>query len=296
MCFAGFAAAEEASPDPDKPGRVILGTARMFSNDALGDGRDRWRTGSTHFSLFRGAEGAGIPNRPGAILEYRFRTEVVTAENVGFPSLRDRRHAGIVELGIAAPFASSTWEGTVGGSAVLVGPKTGLGEVQATLHEIVGLPEPDLTNQLGNDTFLIGRAEVARRFDMPRGALRPYAGVQLGFETFARAGVDYMLGARAADRLLTRDYATGTLLSADRTDKTGLTLLMGADVAYIADSALLPEDTGPAHTDTRVRARAGVALDRERFDVFYGLTYLGEEFEGQQGGQVLGSIRLSLDF
>ncbi|MGR3467951.1 MAG: lipid A-modifier LpxR family protein, partial [Shimia sp.] len=235
---------ESTETEQDGPERTTLGTARLFTNDALGDGKDRWRTGSSHFSLFRGPEGGDVPDRPGAILEYRFRTEIVTARDVASPAPDDRRHAGTLEFGLAAPFRRRGWEGSVGAAAILMGPQTGLGQAQVAVHEALGLPEPDLSGQLGNAAFATGRAEVARRYALPRGTLRPYADVQLGFESFARAGADVIFGAREDSTLMTRDYTTGTLLPVGE-GAAGLSLLMGADIAYLADSALLPSDTGP---------------------------------------------------
>ena len=48
--------------------RTILGYGRLFNNDLIGDGHDRWRTGSYHFSVVTGPEGAIRSAAPGEIL------------------------------------------------------------------------------------------------------------------------------------------------------------------------------------------------------------------------------------
>ncbi len=60
--------------------RVTLGFARLFNNDALGDTRDRWRSGGYSVSRFRGERwGGSLPTEFGAILEQRLRALAETA-------------------------------------------------------------------------------------------------------------------------------------------------------------------------------------------------------------------------
>lgn len=48
--------------------RVTLGWGRLLNNDALGDGKDRWRTGSYVLSRVRGPSWTGaLPEMPGEI-------------------------------------------------------------------------------------------------------------------------------------------------------------------------------------------------------------------------------------
>ena len=47
---------------------------------------------------------------------------------------------------------------------------------------------------------------------------------------------------------------------------------------------------------TRSRLRAGFHWDTGRARGFYGLTWLGPEFTGQRTGQLVGSVRLNIDF
>lgn len=79
-------------------------------------------------------------------------------------------------------------------------------------------------------------------------------------------------------------------------DATGFTFLLGADIAHVSDSIYLPEERGFTLTDTRDRLRAGMHWQGEKASAFYGVTYLGEEFDAQTDGQVVGSIRINLSF
>ena len=65
----------------------------------------------------------------------------------------------------------------------------------------------------------------------------------------------------------------------------------------VDSSAFLPASEGVAPTEERYRARAGVQWQMaEDLSFFYGATYLSEEFEGQDGGQILGSLKLNFNF
>jgi hypothetical protein len=46
----------------------------------------------------------------------------------------------------------------------------------------------------------------------------------------------------------------------------------------------------------RTRLRAGVHWQGRQMAAFYGVTWLGKEFRGQDEGQFVGSIRLDLNF
>ena len=89
---------------------------------------------------------------------------------------------------------------------------------------------------------------------------------------------------------------TGQRYRVTRAAETGFALSLGGDVARVWDSAYLPEGGAAVLSDTRVRLRAGLHWQGERSSVFYGLTWLGKEFEGQTDGQVLGSMKLHIRF
>lgn len=71
--------------------------------------------------------------------------------------------------------------------------------------------------------------------------------------------------------------------------------MVGGDVAYIHDSVLLPA-SGPAAEEMRFRLRGGVNYVYGMSNFFYGVTYLSEEFVGQDEGQLVGSMSMMLRF
>nr|WP_256474272.1 lipid A-modifier LpxR family protein [Lutimaribacter sp. EGI FJ00013] len=58
----------------------------------------------------------------------------------------------------------------------------------------------------------------------------------------------------------------------------------------------MPADRGYDLTDMRTRLRLGVHHDGRLGSLFYGLTWLGKEFEAQPDGQLTGSLRLRVRF
>ncbi|MEO0381691.1 MAG: DUF2219 domain-containing protein, partial [Pseudomonadota bacterium] len=96
---------------------------------------------------------------------------------------------------------------------------------------------------------------------------------------------------------LVRDTVTGHQYRAIEGDWTGFSITLGADIAHVEDSAFLPDGDPVSLDESRERVRAGVHWRSETgLSGFFGLTYLGEEFEGQGEGQTIGSIRLNIGF
>jgi hypothetical protein len=277
--------------------RTTLGVGRLFVNDGIGDGNDRWRTGAYTVSLVRGSDWRGAPpQRFGDILEYRFRAEIVAPANITRPSRRDRRYAGILSIGAHTHVGLGAAEARLGFDLIGTGPATGLGRFQSLVHDIFGLPDPNLSNQIGNALHPTVSGEFARSFALGEARVRPFVEGQAGLESYLRAGADVTWGRFGAGALMLRDTTTGQLYQGIRGgDAPGFSFTFGGDVARMFDSALLPAG-GPALREDRHRLRLGVNWQGERSEVFYGLTHLGREFEGQRDGQVVGSIRLRLRF
>ena len=80
------------------------------------------------------------------------------------------------------------------------------------------------------------------------------------------------------------------------TGADGLSFVLGGDVAAVASSVYLPASGLVDLAKTRSRARAGIYWQSEKFDLFYGLTWLSREFESQPEGQTLGSVNLRIRF
>ncbi len=73
-------------------------------------------------------------------------------------------------------------------------------------------------------------------------------------------------------------------------------VIAGADIARVFDSIYLPESFGHELTPVRTRVRGGVHYGGKRVDFFYGLTWLGKEFEAQPEGQFAGTAQIRFRF
>lgn len=284
--------------------RAWIGTGRIFSNDYLGDGRDRWRTGSYSYSHLRGpAPFTGLTDDIGSVIEYRFRSEIFAPlSNSTAPG--DRPYVGALSLGIATHFGSAPWQHRIGAEVTAIGPQTGLSDAQSSFHDRFDLPGPFFTDQqLADDILFTATAETAYQWQIsPQLSVRPFIAADYGAEDILRVGADMRIGAFGHNALALRDTATGQVHPATSGEpgageNGGLAFLAGADFAFVAQSAYLPADQGYAVEDTRSRLRLGVEYQTAGgTSLFYGVTYLSPEFVGQPKGQVVGSLRLNFNF
>lgn len=280
-------------------GRETLGAARLFTNDLIGDGRDRWRSGSYGVSTVRGSAWAGqLPTRMGDIMEYRFRGEVITPASLINPTPGDRLYAGVLSFGAHTHFGWSGFEVSAGADIMVMGEQSGVRHMQEVIHEVFGLQTSNVQNfQVENGVYLHGTLEIGREFDMAGARVRPFLEVQAGVENLARAGVDVTIGGYGLGGLRLRDSTTGHRMTAiDSETDHGLSFLLGGDVAYVDSSRYLPSDQGYQVEEQRYRLRAGVNYSFGHSNIFYGLTHLSEEFAGQGGGQTIGSVSIGIEF
>lgn len=289
------AAAPAAAQD-----RTFLGWGRLFNNDLIGDGHDRWRTGSYTVSLAYGPSWSGaLPTRPGEIVEARFSAEIIAPADLSDPDPDDRRYVGALTVGAHTHFRLGPAETSAGLNLVATGPQTGLGTFQRNIHDWFDLETPEvLDDQIPDNLYPTALVELGRSYRFGEAVvLRPFAELQAGVETYARVGADLAIGQQWLGSLLVRDSSTGQRYVTIRGNRTpGVSFSLGGDIAHVFDSAYLPSDSAATLDETRPRLRAGVHWQGERADVFYGLTWLGKEFEQQDGTQVVGSLRVNLDF
>lgn len=280
-------------------GRETIGAGRLFNNDLLGDGKDRWHTGSYVYSHVRGRAAYTGNEGFGEVIEYRFRAEMI-APRRSTTAPGDRPYVGALSIGAHTHFDVNGTKLSLGGDLMAIGPQTGLSDFQLSFHDAFGLPKPPHTGQqLGNEVFLNGLAAATRTYQISDTVtLRPFAEAQTGAEDLVRVGGDIIIGSVAQKDLLLRDVVTGQLYRATETaGVSGLSYVFGADVASVFGSRYLPSDAGYAVSETRTRARAGVHWQfGDDVSFFYGATYLSEEFQGQSEGQVVGSLKLNFNF
>jgi len=282
--------------------RVRLGYGRLVTNDLIGDGHDRWRTASVASSRIWGPEWTGgAPGGFGQLLELRLGAEIIGPENINTPGAGDRPYAGAISIGLHTHFQTALAEFALGGDLVFTGPQTQLDDFQDFAHDILGgreLGRGTRQNQISNDVNPTAVVEMGRtlRFGSA-GQLRPFVEARAGVETLVRMGADVNFGGFAQETLLVRDPVTGHRYQTIGNDAAGFSFMMGADIAHVEDSEFLPESRGFALSDARSRVRAGLHYQSAAgHRAFYGLTWLDKEFKGQQDSQIVGSVRLHIDF
>ena len=282
--------------------RQRLGYGRLLTNDLIGDGKDRWRTGSYASSRVWGPEWQGVlPATPGQVLEFRFGGEIIAPENISAPAPGDRPFAGVLSFGLHTHFNARGTDVSLGADLAFTGPQTGLDDFQSSLHDALGVD--DLTSgarkaQIDDDIHPTLVAESGRDIAIgPAMRLRPFAELRWGLETLVRAGADLTFGRLGAGELMVRAPVTGQRYRVVAPQVQGLSFVLGADIAHVEDTDLLPDSRGVGLEDTRKRVRAGLHWDNgKRASGFYGLTWLDKEFKGQRDSQVVGSLRLKFEF
>lgn len=282
-------------------GRTFLGFGNLLVNDAIGDGFDRWRTGSYGTSRVWGYGWDGeMPETAGDLLELRFGGEIIAPLYLTDPTSSDRPYSGMLSLGVHTHFQKQQTEFALGVDAVAIGPMTHLDDFQQAIHDLIGIAGPSDAVRAAQtpDTWLLRAvAEVGRDVSIgDRSVIRPFVEARAGDENLVRAGFDMTFGQFGEGELLVRDWVTGHRYRAVRNHQKGVSFVFGADVARVFDSVYLPSDQGFQLTDARSRVRAGVHWRGKKHHVFYGLTWLSEEFEAQLEGQLVGAVKLDFRF
>jgi outer membrane protein LpxR len=301
---AGEAPADTANrdvPSPFPTKRRVLGYGRLTSNDVIGDGQDRWRTGSVTMSRAWGYTWNGTaPSRLGELLETRVQGQIIAPDNLQAVNLKDRPYAGVLTLGVHTYASNRGLDYSLGLDLAIIGPQTRLDQLQVSLHKLFGKPPPSdavLALQIPNEFRLTFVGEIGRTYRIGETVdIRPFTEVRAGDETLARVGVDISFGSVGRGELLSRESITGQRYRLIYDSAPGLSFVVGGDMAYVANSVYLPEARGYQLSDRRDRLRAGVHWQGENASAFYGVTYLSPEFAAQKEGQVAGSIRVKLRF
>ena len=293
LCLSVVADAQE---------RTRLGYGRLITNDYIGDGKDRWRTGGVQTSRIWGPKWTGVaPERFGQLLELRLGAEILAPDDLRTLSPTDRRYAGAASIGLHTHFQRGQTEFAVGGDVVFVGPQTHLDDFQDALHDLINVDRPSdeiLAAQVGNAINPTAVFEIGQTFALSDSTVvRPFVEGRAGNETLVRAGFDLTIGEMGQGELLVRDSVTGHRYRTIQSEWSGFSFVLGADIAAVSDSEFLPENDTVTMSGTRERVRAGVSWRSETgVSAFYGLTYLSKEFEEQSEGQVVGSIRMRFAF
>jgi len=281
--------------------RFQLATVITHTNDFFVDGQDRWRTASVSASMLWGPEFTGqAPSSFGALLEVRTRFEMITPANLSLPSTgNDRPYVGAVSIGVISHQQRGAYDISMGAELVILGPSTGVSQLQGWLHARMAPINPLLLEgQLADAVHPTLNLEIARRFQLaPTLNLRPFAEVQIGIETYARTGFDLTFSNQKPQDLRLREVVTGQRLPALHSwGQRSWGLGLGGDIAYVTDSQYFRPSDGLSVNQTRARLRAGAFYQGDKLDAFYGVSWLSPEFSAQEEGQFVAALSVSLRF
>ncbi len=280
--------------------RFLLGESVTHTNDIIGDGKDRWRTATVDISYLYGPQNmATLPARFGTFIEVRVRGEMINPEFVALPyPPDDRPYVGVLSFGVASHMRRQNTEQSLGFDMVMIGPSTGVSGLQNWVHSFQNPINPQIIrDQLPDALYPTISYEYAKVYTVGPASLRPFADLQIGVETYARAGVDLTLARAPAQGVRLRNNLTGQRVPALNPDGgRQFSLGVGADIAYVVSSAYLPASSGVSLSRFRARLRAGAFYQSQKFDLFYGASWLSPEFTTQREGQIIGAFSLGVRF
>lgn len=271
-----------------------LGSARLFTDDFLGDRHDRWRSFSYQSGFLFAPPVSGLTLD---MIELRFGAEAISPWSLKNPDPDDRPFAGVLRAEMHGYFDFSGYEMAAGLGISSVGSQTGIDDLMRNLHNGPSdQSSPVWRDQIGNRTYPELSLELAHPVLTGPGLVaRPYLQMRSGIEDLITFGADIIVGDAGVRSMRVRDQVTGHLLPRSRLDGTGGALALGLDFTYVAETDLLPQSRTDANS-TRWRARSGLLWRAEKFQVFYGATWLSQEFAAQPESQVVGSLQLNFEF
>ena len=187
---------------------------------------------------------------------------------------------------------------------LFTGDQTKIADFQQGFHDLTGiagyLPDDMPHEHLDDSVTGMVSAELARPYTISDGfSVRPFVGVQAGYETFGRVGVDLLINGYSNAQRYVRDPVSGFLQpsSPERASHMqDMSFLLGVDYTYVTRSDFFPDWSDVEMTNSRFRARAGVQVAIRKVSTFFGLTYFSKEFESQVESQTIGIVSLEFPF
>jgi len=278
-------------------GKMIAHVGSM-TNDGFGDLGDRWQTGSYQQSFFFADGDQGIDQ----VLEYRLRAQVVSPWYDSY-LFDDLPYANSLAIGAVWHAEMALFDTKFGGEFIITGDQTGLDHVQYTIHDIGGFdnaydPRTRKDQRLGDDFHLKFEGEASGDIQITDYAMaRPYVSAEMGAETGIRIGTDFIFGSMANDdsQFWTRDIVTGQVLSTNM-HRPGISLIAGVDFGHVESTYLIPQGADVEAEHARVRGRLGVQGGIGPVSVFFGQSWLSEEYVGQPDTQRIGPLSVRFGF
>lgn len=289
-----------ADSKDDNQHKQYLGHGRLFTNDFLGDGKDRWRTGSLSSSFAWGSVWKGqLPNQYAELFEVQVLSEIIAPSDLSGKRGIDRPFAGHLQFGILNHFERAGIGYSLGAGVSVLGEKTGLDDFQIAVHKALGekLAADDVRNSQVKNQLRIGPLfELSKSVSENHNVLiRPFFAAHSTAETLVRVGTDVYFGTGFSNALYSRDQVTGQRYHITGIAQETLGFSIGGDISQVAHSAFFDGSETPMNK-RRLRFRTGLHWGHKTKQGFAGLTWLSKEFSGQPEGQILGSVRLILRF
>lgn len=230
----------------------------------------------------------------------------------------DRPYAGWLYLGIGVAWKNATVRNTIVFDVGVVGPWSFAKETQRFAHDVLQDDHPNgWDNQLHNEFGFVGTYERVWRW--PRIARRvgfdweflPHVGMALGnVATYANMGGEFRFGLNLPDNFGTSAITSSTItstpvdgaLSAERAKADfGVHVFARADGRVVAHNIFLDGNTfRDSHSVDRkwlvADLSVGAAVNYKNTQLAYAFVYRTKEFDGQDQGQLFGTISLNITY
>ena len=230
----------------------------------------------------------------------------------------DRPYAGWLYAGVGVVWKNANVRNSVVFDLGIVGPWSLAQESQRWVHDVLEDGHPKgWDNQLHNEFGFVGTYE--RTWRLPRRESRsgfgweflPHAGAALGnVATYANLGAEFRFGVNLPDNFGTSAISTssvtptpvdGTMGAGRAGFDLGAHLFARVDGRAVAHNIFLDGNTfGSSHSVDRkifvADLSTGVAVNYRNTGVAFALVYRSREFDGQDEGQVFGTVSLVFSY
>jgi hypothetical protein len=230
----------------------------------------------------------------------------------------DRPYAGYLYLGVGVAWKTAEVRNTLALNIGVVGSWSGAEQTQRFVHDARGFDHPrGWANQLHNELGLT--AVYLRNWRWPKHTRRsgfdwellPHAGVAVGnVQTYANLGGELRVGLNLPDDFgtaaigpaaSTSTPVDGALATPRSVFDIGLYVFGRVDGRAVAHNIFLDGNTfGESPSVERKLAVAdlsvGLGANYKNTKLAYALVYRTEEFKGQKGGQVFGTVSVNFAF
>ncbi len=230
----------------------------------------------------------------------------------------DRPYAGWLYLGVGVVWKNATVRNSVVFDLGVVGPWSFAKETQRLAHDLINTDHPEgWDNQLHNEFGIVGTYE--RTWRWPRHERRngldwellPHVGAALGnVATYANLGAELRFGLNLPDNFgssaintsaVTSTPVDGTLGVGRSGGAVGVHLFARADGRAVAHNIFIDGNTfgdspSVGHKVFVADLSTGLAVNYRNTGLAFAVVYRSKEFDGQETGQVFGTLSLNVTY